>query len=140
MAGDAIRALQADGVDPRVISVLTRRPRDAESLEHSTGASDHLEDASVHRGRLASFVDWLGKVESAAVPGFGAVLGTGDVWQDIQVSGSGRGAITGALVGCGVPVDEAARLEQAVEAGQTLVVVHGDYDPASVNRVLGRAS
>jgi hypothetical protein len=138
VAGDAIRALQAEGVDPRAISVLTRQPDDTDSLEQTTGVSDDLEDASVHRGRLASFVDWLGKVESAAVPGFGAMLGTGDLWQDIQVAGKGRGAITGALVGAGIPVDEAARLEEAVQAGQTLVVVDGDYDQTSLNRALGR--
>jgi hypothetical protein len=135
-AREAILALQANGVDPRTISVVTRLPRDAETLGHSTGASDDLEDASLHRGRLAQFVDWLGKVESATVPGFGAVLGTGNLWQDVQLSGSGRGSITGALVGTGIAVDEAAQLEAAVYSGQVLLVVHGAYDPATVNRIL----
>ena len=36
------------------------------------GVNDDLEDASVHRNRLENFVDWLGRVESAAVPGFGS--------------------------------------------------------------------
>ena len=135
-ARDAIAALENAGVDPRAISVLTRSPRDAETLEHDTGVSDDLEDASVHRGRLEHFVDWLGRVGSAAVPGFGAVLGTGDLWQDIRVAGSGRGSITGALVGCGVPVDDAARLEQAVLDGQILVVVHGASDAVAAQRAL----
>lgn len=122
-ARDAIVALQADGVDPHAISVLTRLPKDAEALQTVTGASDDLEDATLHRGRLAQLVDWLGKVESATVPSFGTILGTGNLWQDVQVAGSGRGSITGALVGCGVPVDEAAQLEQAVFDGQVLLVV-----------------
>jgi Heat induced stress protein YflT len=134
-AREAIVALQASGVDPRAISVVTRLPKDAEQLG-DTGANDDLEDAALHRGRLAQFVDWLGKVESATVPGFGAILGTGNLWQDVQLAGSGRGSITGALVGCGVPVDEAAELEQAVFSGQVLLVVHGAYDPAIVTRVL----
>jgi hypothetical protein len=137
-ARDAIHALEAAGVDARAISVVTRSPRDAETLEHDTGASDDLEDASVDRGRLEQFVDWLGRVESVAVPGFGAVLGTGDLWQDIQVAGSGRGSITGALVGCGVQVDDAARLEQAVFEGKILVVVHGAQDAAAIQRALTR--
>lgn len=123
-ARDAVRALEANGVNPKSISVVTRWPKDAETLEHETGASDDIEDASVHRGRLGELIDWLGRVESAAVPGFGAVLGTGDLWQDIRLAGAGRGSITGALVGSGVSVDEAESLERSVMSGQILVVVH----------------
>jgi len=136
LARDSIRALVASGVKPRSISIVTRSAHDADQLQLSTGVSQDVEDAAVHRGRLAQFVDWLGQVESVVVPGFGAVLGTGDLWQDVQRSGSGRGSITGALVGCGVSIDDAADLERAVFGGQTLVVVHGKYDDATVTRVL----
>jgi hypothetical protein len=122
-ARDGIRALEASGISADDISILTRSPKDAERLEHDTGASDDLED-SVDRGRFGFIVDWLGRFESATVPGFGAVLGSGNLFQDIQVAGRGRGAITGALVGSGVPVDDAAQLEKAVDEGQILVVVH----------------
>jgi hypothetical protein len=135
-ARDAIRVLEAAGVSPKSISVVTRSPRDAEHLEHDTGVSDRIEDASAHRSRLEQFVDWLGRLESVAVPGFGAILGTGDLWQDIQVADSGPGAITGALVGAGVPVDSAASLERAVLEGQILIVVHGDYNAAAVEQVV----
>lgn len=131
----AINALQEAGVDPLAISAVTRSPRDVDTLEHATRINDDLGDATLHRGRLAQFVDWLGKFESATVPGFGAILGTGNLWQDVQLAGNGRGSITGALVGTGIPVDEAANLEQAVHSGQVLVVVHGAYDPAAVSRV-----
>jgi hypothetical protein len=133
-ARDAIRELEAAGVGPGSISVLTRSPGDADQLEQVTGASEDLEDASVGRRRLADFVDWLGRVESFAVPSFGGLLGSGDVWRDISIAGRGRGSITGALVGVGVPVDKAAQLEQGVMSGRILVVVHGAYDPAAVQR------
>ena len=120
---------------PRAISVVTRSPAEADTLEHDTGASEDLEHAS-HRDRLSEFVDWLGRVGAVAVPGFGSVLGTGDLWRDISLAGSGRGSITGALVGVGVPVDEAADLERAVFSGQILIVVHGTYDAAAANRAL----
>jgi hypothetical protein len=136
LARETIGALEASGVKPSTISIVTRSTRDADQLQLNTGVSQDVEDAAVHRSRLAQFVDWLGQVESVAVPGFGAVLGTGDLWQDVQLSGSGRGSITGALVGAGVPVDEAASLEQAVFEGQTLVVVHGKYDATVVSLVL----
>jgi Heat induced stress protein YflT len=134
-ASDAIRALEAAGVDPRAISIVTRLPSEANTLEHDTGASEDLEQAS-HRDRLRQFVDWLARLGSVAVPGLGPVLGTGDIWRDVSVAGSGHGSITGALVGAGVPVDEAADLERAVFQGRILVVLHGAYDAATAQRVL----
>jgi len=135
-AKEAVRALQLARVSPRSISVVARSPVLADRLERDTGVSEDLEEATQHRHRFADLVDWLGRVESAVVPGFGAVLGTGDLWQDLTVGGNGRGSITGARVGLGVPVDESSTLEQAVASGQILLVVHGDFDAATVHRVL----
>jgi hypothetical protein len=135
-AREAIRALEAAGVDRGAISVVTRSPDEAETLEQDTGASEELEDATQRRHPLSDFVEWLGKVESVAVPGFGAVLGTGDLWQDVSMAAGDRGAITGALVGMGIPVDTASEYEQAVLAGQILVVVHGAQDPVAIESIL----
>jgi hypothetical protein len=135
-ARSAVRALQAARVSPRCISVVARSPAEADRLERDTGVSEDIEDATQHRHRLADLVEWLGRVESAVVPGFGAVLGTGDLWQDVALAGNGHGSITGALVGLGVPVDEANRLEQAVASGQILLVVHGAFDAAAVHSIL----
>jgi hypothetical protein len=135
-AREAIRALEAAGVDRETISVVTRSTGEAETLEQDTGASEELEQATQHRHPLADFVEWLGKVESVAVPGFGAVMGTGDLLQDVSMAGGNRGAITGALVGLGIAVDAAADYERAVFEGQILVVVHGSLDPAMVDSIL----
>jgi hypothetical protein len=135
-AKEAVRALQAARVGPKCISVIARSPAEADRLERDTGVSEDLEDATQHRHRFADLVEWLGRVESAVVPGFGAVLGTGDLWQDVALAGNGRGSITGALVGLGVPVDSATELEQAVASGQILLVVHGAFDAAAVHSVL----
>jgi broad specificity phosphatase PhoE len=138
-ARDAIRALEAAGVNAASISIVARSEAEAETLERDTGASEDLEDATQHRHPLSNFVGWLGRVESATVPGFGAILGSGDLWQDISMAANGRGAITGALVGLGLPVDTAADLERAVFHGQILVVVHGAFNRAAVQSVLGAA-
>jgi hypothetical protein len=135
-ARKAILALEAAGIAARSISVVSRLPRDAEALEHDTGASDDLEDAA-YRNRLIEFVDWLGRIGAAAFPAFGSVLGTGNLWQDVARAGRGKGSITGALVGVGIPVDEAEQLEKSVFDGRILVVVHGAYDPARVTSALG---
>jgi hypothetical protein len=138
-ARDAIRALEAAGVDRSAINVVTRSPADAETLEHDTGASEELEDATQHRHPFSDLVEWLGRVESATVPGFGAILGTGNLWQDVSTTGGNRGAITGALVGLGLSVDTAANYEQAVFEGKILVVVHGPIDPERVESILSAA-
>ena len=135
-ARDAILALEAAGLSPADISVVTRTPAEAETLEHDTGASEELEEATQHHHRLADLVDWLGRVESAAVPGFGAILGTGDLWQDVSMAGNGRGSITGALVGLGFSVDEAANLEAAVFDGRILVVIQRAPNSAAVQSAL----
>jgi hypothetical protein len=136
-ARDAIRALEAAGLRPDDISVVTRSPAEAETLENDTGASEDLEEATQHHHRLAEFVDWLGRVESATVPGYGAILGTGNLWQDVSLARGGRGAITGALVGRGFSVDEAANFEAAVHDGKILVVIQGADNSAAIQSVLG---
>ncbi len=121
----AIEALLQAGVAADSISVLARSRDEAEAIERATGASDELEDATTRRHPLSDIVDWLGRVEGAVVPGFGAVLVSGNLWQDIAPAADSRGAITGALVGLGVDVDEAHRLEHSVQQGELLLVVHG---------------
>jgi hypothetical protein len=138
-AGRAAQSLRTAGVAPEAISVLTRSTEEADAIERTTGASDDLEDAVVRRHPLEDFVDWLGRVESAVVPGFGAVLGTGDLWQDVARGAHARGAITGALVGLGIDVDDASRYEAAVRGGEVLLVVdtsQASVAPDAINAIL----
>ncbi len=120
-----IQALRSAGVPADAISVLSRSTVEADNIERTTGVSDDLEDAAIRRHPLSDFVDWLGRIEAVAVPGFGAVLGTGNLWQDVALGARKRGAITGALVGVGIPVDDAKHFEEAVLLGDLLLVIHG---------------
>jgi Heat induced stress protein YflT len=138
-ARDAIGALKAAGISPGAISVLARSPREARALHRETGAAEDLE-AAVRHNLLRDVLALVGQIESVLVPGFGGVLGSGDLITAIRVRGPAdedRGAIAGALVGLGVPVQQAADLEQAVAQGQILVVVHGAYDAAAARAALG---
>jgi hypothetical protein len=81
----------------------------------------------------------VGSIESLLVPGYGGVLITGDLMSHVNAVMEDMregGAITAALEALGVPPDDAAALEQAVADGQTLVVVHGEYDPRSARAAL----
>lgn len=130
-AGRAAQSLSEGGVPLEAISVLTRSTKEADAIERSVGVSDDLEDVAVRHHRLKDFFDWLGRVEAVVVPGYGAVLGTGDLWQDVARGAHSRGAITGALVGIGMDVDEAALFEAAVSRGEILLVV--DTSQAAVS-------
>jgi hypothetical protein len=134
-ARDAILALESAGVDPDSISVLARAAGEAHSLVVETGVSDDLEQ-DTHSSRLHDVLDWLASY-GGALPGFSPVAGTGNLGLEVARAESERGAVTGALVGCGVPVDEAGRYEEAVLAGGILVVVHGPAeDPAAAHAAL----
>jgi Heat induced stress protein YflT len=135
-ARSAIHALEAAGIEPRAISVVTGSRDEARRLERETGAAAGLED-DVRDHPLRDVFDWLGSIETAVVPGFGGVLWTGKLSPEIGRGGLERGAITGALVGLGLSVDEAAAREQEVFAGRTLVVVHDPRDLATARTVLG---
>jgi hypothetical protein len=133
-ARSAIRALQAAGIKPHAISIVTRSHSEARRLEQETGAADDLED-DVQNHPLRDVLAWLGSIESAVVPGFG-ILWTGNLRQSIGHGGLRRGAITGALVDLGLSADEAAHREEQVFEGQTLVVVHDANDLATARAVL----
>jgi Heat induced stress protein YflT len=134
-ARDAILALESAGVDPDAISVLARSPAEATSLMVETGASDDLEQ-DTHTSRLHDILDWLASY-GGALPGFSPVAGTGNLGLEVARSTSERGSVTGALVGCGVPVDEAGRYEDEVLAGRIVVVVHGPaQDPTAARAAL----
>jgi hypothetical protein len=134
-ARDAIQALKASGVEPHVISVVARSSAEARALEHETGAAQDLEEA-VKAHPLRDLLDWLGRIEAVAAPGFASVLATGDLGLHLTRASPARGAITAALVNLGLSVDEAAHLEREVLDGQILVAVHGTFDAAAARSAL----
>jgi hypothetical protein len=132
----AIEALKAAGIDRQAISVLARAQAEAHALGQQTGAAEDLERL-IQDHPLADLLNWLGRIEAVVVPGFGAVLGTGNLGQDLARPATTRGAVTAVLVGLGINVDHAASLEQAIRDGKILIVVHGDYSRAAAQSVLG---
>jgi hypothetical protein len=139
LARDAILALEQAGIEPEAISVLARAPGLARALDDETGVSRDLEGVTGSH-RIHDVLDWLASW-GGALPGFGPVAGTGNLGLEVARARSNnnkeeRGAVTGALVGLGLSVDEAAGYEEQVLAGQILVVVHGTADPAAARSAL----
>jgi hypothetical protein len=132
----AIEALKTGGVAAHAISVLTRSPAEARALARETGVAQDLETA-VQAHPLRDLLDWLGRIEAIAVPGFGSVLATGDLGLHL----GRRGAITAALVDVGCTVDEAGHLEDEVFAGRILAVIYGNSSAVAAARsALGMGS
>jgi hypothetical protein len=134
----AIRALEAAGVEPDAISVLARTPAEARELDRETGVSRDLADVTGQH-RLHDWLDWLASL-GGELPGFGPVAGTGNLGLDVARSKSDAGAVTGALVGLGVSVEDAQRYEAQVHEGKLLVVVHGASDQSAARAALASAT
>jgi hypothetical protein len=134
----AIQLLEAAGVRGNAISVLAPVPAEVWELAKETGADRRAEQATLHHP-LGDLAAWLAGI-GATLPGFGTIAGTGTLGLEVARAGSGRGAITGALVGLGVPVDDAARYEEQVLAGHILVVAHDARHRDVAQDILGHAA
>jgi Heat induced stress protein YflT len=134
----AIESLEAAGVRGNAISVLARVPAEVWELAKETGADRRAEESTL-RHPLGDLAAWLAGI-GATLPGFGTIAGTGTLGLEVARAGSGGGAITGALVGLGVPVDEAARYEEEVFDGRILVVAHDARHRSVAQDILGRTA
>ena len=78
-------------------------------------------------------------VGTIAIPGLGACIAVGPILAALGVAAAGAtaGGLPGALVGLGMPEDEAKQYESKMVAGNPLISVHTDYDdPRSLARDL----
>jgi hypothetical protein len=78
---------------------------------------------------------WLAGIGDVAIPGVGPFIAAGPIMATLTGAavGGGPGGITGALVGMGMPEDEARRYEEKVKGGSSLISVHSE-DSAETDR------
>ena len=136
----ALQELVDAGVAPGSISVLVHNRRDSQRLAHDAGVDDHLA-ASVWNNRFEDFVGWLSGIGAAVVPGVGPDVATSTLEASFRAgeAGAGEGSLTGALVGLGVPVEDAQGYDEQLAAGRIIGVVRAATDQAgAVEAVLRR--
>jgi Heat induced stress protein YflT len=136
----ALQELVDAGVPPGSISVLAHNRRDSERLAHEAGVDDRLA-ASAWNNRFEDFLGWLSGIGAAVVPGVGPDVATSTLAASFRAgeAGAGEGSLTGALVGLGVPVEEAQGYEEQLTAGRIIGVVRATPDRAgAVEAVLRR--
>jgi len=126
-ARDAIHALKAAGFRGQDISILMPDADASREFATETGVATREGAAAgaVAGGVLGGLAGWLIGIGALAVPGVGALLAAGALGAALSgvAIGASVGAIAGALVGIGVPEDEAAWYEQEVRGGRALVSV-----------------
>ncbi len=124
----AINDLKVAGFTPESISMVSKdRNVRADQLDtdHNEGGQGALAGA-IGGGTLGAVLGWLLAGGALLIPGIGPVIAAGIFGATVggALIGGTIGAIGGALVGQGVPAEDAAEYEGYVKEGRTLLTVN----------------
>lgn len=110
------------------ISVLMPEMGDTKNFAHqkNTKAPEGATTGAVTGAVVGSGLGWLAGIGALAITGAGPFIAAGPIVA--ALAGGGVGAITGALIGLGIPEYEAKRYEGLVKDGGILLSVHTDDD------------
>lgn len=123
--------LKAQGFRNSDISVLI--PGEGDELvslddEKETKASEGAATGAVGGLAFGGVLGWLAGAGALAIPGIGPFVAAGPIMAAIAGAGIAGtlGGVAGALVGSGIPEDEAKRYESYIKEGAMLLSVHAD--------------
>lgn len=122
--------LKAQGFRHSDISVLI--PGDSDELVDSdsneTKATEGATTGAVGGLAFGGALGWLAGAGALAIPGIGPFVAAGPIMAAIAGAGIAGtlGGVAGALVGSGIPEDEAKKYESYMKEGNMLLSVHAD--------------
>ncbi len=123
----AINDLKIAGFMPDTISVVTKDRQEQKDLNELAGnrAGEGALAGALGGGTLGAVLGWMLAGGTALIPGVGPVIAAGIFGATITgaLVGGALGSISAALVGQGIPEDEAAEYEEHVRGGRTLLSV-----------------
>ncbi len=128
-AEDAVRSLAAAGIPVNAISIVGRQ---FETHEDIQGFYQPVDAVLSGAGQGAWFGGIFGLMMGAfgffVVPAVGALLVLGPLSGLVAgaIGGAGVGAIISGLIALGIPHDQALKYQERLQAGEFLLVVHGD--------------
>jgi uncharacterized membrane protein len=126
-AVDAIKDLKRQGYSEEDISVIAKDKKDAEYITEETGtkAPEGAATGMATGGILGGLGGLLLGAGALAIPGIGPIVAAGPIAAALggAAVGAGAGGLVGALVGLGIPEDEAKEYESSVQEGHILVLV-----------------
>lgn len=118
----AVRALHAEGLSDKHISIVTRHvPAGSTSEELSLG-DDSAKDAAIG-GALGGLAGMAGAATLLSITGIGLIVLTGPI---VTLTGAIVGAFLGAMRGWGVHDSHIEQYQKLVAEGNALVVVAGE--------------
>ena len=124
---DAIKELRDQGYSENDISVIAKDKKDVKHIHEETGtkAPEGAATGMATGGILGGIGGLLLGAGALAIPGIGPIVAAGPIAAALggAAVGAGAGGIVGALVGLGIPEDEAKEYERSVEEGDILVLV-----------------
>lgn len=114
----AVRELEKEGFAFSDISILLPKSLSADATKAPEGA--------VTGAMIGGALGLLASAGFLVIPGLGPFLAAGPLMSALTALGIGGalGGVSGALMGWGVPEDEAKRYEAALESGRILLTVH----------------
>ncbi|MES2768314.1 MAG: DUF3341 domain-containing protein [Bdellovibrionota bacterium] len=122
--------LKAQGYRNSDISVLIPGESDEffEKDQKETKASEGAATGAVGGLAFGGALGWLAGAGALAIPGIGPFVAAGPIMAAIAGAGIAGtvGGVAGALVGSGIPEDEAKKYESYVKEGAMLLSVHAD--------------
>lgn len=128
-AETAVSELQRVGSIPsKDISIVLsdRRATEGFAADHHTKAPEGAVIGSGAGGLLGGTLGLLAGIGTLAIPGIGPLIAAGPLLATLSglAAGAALGGLSGALIGMGIPENEARDYEGKLRAGNVLVAVH----------------
>ncbi|KKB37145.1 general stress protein [Bacillus thermotolerans] len=126
-AVEAIEDLKREGYNTDEISIITKNRDEAEYVEDTTDtkAEEGAGAGAATGGVLGGLAGVAAGAGALAIPGIGPVVAAGPIVAGLTgaAAGAGVGGLTGALIGLGIPEDQAEEYSNYVKEGKILVLV-----------------
>lgn len=136
----AVRELKSIGVSDDRIGVVSKKA-DGSSGTDTDDGSMMGEGAAIGVATGAGVgALWALGIAAGALPAIGPVIAGGMLASVLASAAGGAAAagLIGALIGLGIPEEDAAYYEGEVKAGRTLVTVRGGQDDSRIHAILRR--
>lgn len=140
-AREAIRSLRAAGFPDTQIGVVSRNRDESERSGLADDPTGTRWEEGSGIGAAAGAVTGTGlglAVAAGLIPGVGPAIAGGTLIALLASAGAGAtvGTVLGALVGLGIPEDDASFYESEVLGGRTIVTVHSPNRAADAREIM----
>jgi hypothetical protein len=131
-ASKVVDSLKQAGFESNNISILMSDKRETRdfAVTNETQAPEGAATGAGTGAILGGALGWLTGIGAIAIPGVGPLIAAGPIMAALSgaVVGGAVGGIAGALIGMGIPEEDAQRYESSVKLGKALISVHAKND------------